>query len=75
MNEYETKILNRIEQLIFEGKLSNEFLVSNLKLCSEYLNLQRISDASKNIGKTTQHLRKSDQVIKIAGYQLFINNE
>ena len=41
MTEYEQNILNRIEELIHNHKLSNDFLVSNLKLSADYLNLQR----------------------------------
>lgn len=75
MTEYENKVYNRIGQLIHDGKLSNDFLVSNLKLSAEYLNLQRISDYSKQNNISTQGLRGNKNIIKICNYQLIINND
>jgi len=66
MTKYEKDILNKIGQLVQDGKLSNDFLVSNLKLSVDFLNLQRISDYAKENGKSTQGLR--------GNYQLIINN-
>jgi hypothetical protein len=75
MTKYEQDILNRIGSLIHEGKLSNDFLVSNLKLSVEYLNLQRISDYSKQNNISTQGLRGNKNIIKICNYQLIIDND
>ena len=77
MTEYEQNILNRIEQLIHDGKLSNDFLVSNLKLSCDYLNLKRLSVYEKEYGKSTQGLRKhhKNKIIKICNYQLIIDND
>lgn len=74
MTDYEQKIYNRIGQLIQNGKLSNDFLVSNLKLSVDYLNLKRVSDYSKENDKSTQGLRGNKNIIKICGYQLIIDN-
>jgi hypothetical protein len=75
MTEYETNIINRIGDLIHKGKLTNDFLVSNLKLSADYLNLKRVSDYGKENKKTTQGLRGSDKIIKICDYQLVIDND
>jgi hypothetical protein len=75
MTKYEQDIINRIGELIHEGKVSNEFLVSNLKLSVEYLNLQRISDYSKQNNISTQGLRGNKNIIKICNYQLIIDND
>ncbi len=75
MTDYEQKIYNRIGNLIHEGKLSTEFLVSNLKLSAEYLNLQRVSEYGKENDKSTQGLRGAKNIIKICGYQLIYNND
>lgn len=75
MTKYEQDILNRIGNLIHEGKLSNDFLISNLKLSVEYLNLQRISEYAKENSKSTQGLRGNKNIIEICGYQLIINNQ
>jgi hypothetical protein len=40
MNDYERKILTQIGTLYQEGKLTDEFMVSNMKQCEEYLNLK-----------------------------------
>ena len=69
MTKYEQNIINRIEELILEGKVSNDFLISNLKLSVSYLNLKRVSDYAKSEGKSTQGLRGSKKIIKICDYQ------
>ena len=74
MTKYEKDILNKIGQLVQDGKLSNDFLVSNLKLSVDFLNLQRISDYAKENGKSTQGLRGNKNIVKICNYQLIINN-
>lgn len=48
MTDFEQNILNRIENLIIEGKLSNEFLVKNIKLNGEYLGLKTKSDYARD---------------------------
>jgi hypothetical protein len=77
MTDYENNILNKIEELINEGKLSNTFLVLNLKLSCDYLNLQRISDYSKDNNITTQGVlrNRKNKIIKICNYNLIYNNE
>ena len=77
MTDLERDILENIEKFIQEDKLSNEFLVSNLKLSVQYLNLMRISEYSDEISKSTQGIRKyeTDKIINICGYQLIINNQ
>ena len=74
MTKYEQNIINKIGQLIQDGKLSNDFLVSNLKLSVDFLNLKRVSEYAKEEGKSTQGLRGSKNIIKICGYQLIIDN-
>ena len=59
MTKYEKDILNKIGQLVQDGKLSNDFL-----------NLQRISDYAKENGKSTQGLRGNKNIVKICNYQL-----
>ena len=48
MCDLEEKVLNRLENLIIENQLSNDNLVQIIELCGSYLNLQTISDYSKN---------------------------
>ena len=75
MTQKEQNIINRIEEIITTDGVSNEFLVSLLKLSCEYLVLERVSETAKRENKTTQGIRKFRNIVKICGYQLTINNE
>ena len=77
MTDYEKDTLKKIESLIHEGKLTNDFLVANLQLSAEYLNLQRVETIAKETGKSNWWIRKSraKDIIKICNHQLIINNE
>jgi len=76
MTEIEQEYLEKLEKRIYEKGISNDFLVSLLKLSENYLNLQRISHFAKENNKTTQGVRRfeSNRIIKICKYQLIINN-
>lgn len=77
MNELEQLYLERLENKIMSEGVSNEFLVSLLKLSCSYLNLQRVSDYSKKNKITTQGLRKyhKSKIIKISNMQFVIDND
>lgn len=75
MTQKEQNIINRIEEIILTEGVSNEFLVSTLKLCAFYLQLERVSETAKKENKTTQGIRKFRNIVKICGYQLTINND
>ena len=47
MTKREHDILNRIGELIQSGELSNDFVVQNIILSGNYLNLQTVSDYAK----------------------------
>ncbi len=48
MTELEQVILNKIAKLVYEGKLSNDFLVQNIEQSGDFLNLKTISDYAKD---------------------------
>lgn len=75
MTQKEQNIINRIEEIITKEGISNEFLVSLLKLSEQYLQLERVSETAKREDKTTQGIRKFRNIVKICGYQLTINNQ
>ena len=77
MTDYERKILTQIGTLYQEGKLTDEFMVSNMKQCEEYLNLKSISEYAKSIGKTSQGVRmyRKKNIIKICNFQMIIDND
>ena len=76
MSELEQEYLYKLEKRINDIGVSNDFLVSIMKLCETYLNLQRISVYSKENRKTPQGMRKyrKNNIIKICDYQLIIDN-
>ena len=57
MTEYEQNILNRIEQLYIEGMISNSFLVQNIKLSGDFLNLKTKSAYSASKGISYQGVK------------------
>lgn len=75
MTEREQTIINRFEEIILTEGVSNGFLVSTLKLCSFYLQLERVSETAKRENKTSQGIRKFREVVKICDYQFTINND
>jgi len=74
MTDYEINTLNRIGQLVQEGKLSNEFLVNTCKLCADFLNLQKVAEYAKEKGISRQAAYKHD-VVEIFGTKFVIDNE
>ena len=76
MTDVEKSYLDRLENKIYSGDISNEFLVSLMKLSETYLGLIRIKDYAKEVGKTEQSIRRyhKNNIIKICNHQLIINN-
>ena len=74
MTDKEIIIINRIEEIINVDGVSNDFLISMLKLCEQYLQLERVSKTAERENKTTQGIRKFRNIVKICDYQLTINN-
>jgi len=77
LTEYERDVLNRLCDLIEQGRLTNNFIVANLQQSVLYLNLTRVEKYSKQIGKSNWGVRKyyKNKIIKICDYQLVINNK
>jgi len=75
MNDLEQKILNRLENLIIENKLSNDNLVQIIELCGSYLNLQTISDYSKDNNISYNGVKKCRNVIEIFNVKFVIDND
>jgi hypothetical protein len=77
MTKYEQLILDRVIELIHKKKIGNDFLVANLQLSVDYLNLTRVSDYAKEIKTSNWGTRKQhkDKIVKVCGHQLIVNNE
>ena len=75
MNDLEQKVLNRLENLIIENKLSNDNLVQIIELCGSYLNLQTISDYSKDNKISYNGVKKFRDIREIFNVKFVIDND
>ncbi len=75
MNDLEQKVLNRLENLIIENKLSNDNLVQIIELCGSYLNLQTISDYSKDNKISYNGVKKCRDIREIFNVKFVIDND
>ena len=76
MTDFEANKINEIQNMIIEGKLSGAFLVANLQLSIDYLNLVRVKDYAKSINKSEWGVRRvyKNKIVKICNYQLVIDD-
>jgi len=70
MTDFEINIVNRLEQLIFEGKINQECQFKIFNLMCEYLNLKSISHEAKEKGITPQAVYKRRNIIEKFGIKL-----
>lgn len=78
MTKKEKDIINRIEDLILEGELSNDFLVQNIILSGSYLNLMTISDYAKRYNMQYSAAKKpynGRRIEKFFNVNFIIDNE
>lgn len=75
MTKREQNILNRIEELIFNGELSPEFLVKNIELAGKYLNLQTISDYAKEKNLSYNGVKKCRNIINLINHKFVFDND
>lgn len=75
LTDFEKDIVKRIEQLIHEGKLSNDFLVQNIELCGKYLNLTTISDYAKQHKISYNGVKKFRKIINLFNVKFVIDND
>ena len=75
LSEKERLIKQRLEELFYSDEISNNGLVSIMKLCEELLALKRVSTYAKQNKISTQGARKFRNTIKVCGYTLVIDND
>lgn len=77
MTEIEQQYIDRLERKIHTDGVTNDFLVSLLKLSETYLQLTRIKEYASQVNKSEQAIRRYDTnaIVKVCNYQLVINNE
>ncbi len=67
LTKKEQIVIDRIEQLTFEGELSDDCLVQIIELCGKYLNLETIPNAAKRTGKSYNGIKKTSKIIALFG--------
>ena len=70
LTKYEQDILDRLTELIHEGKLSDTFMVESLKLLADYSNLSRVKDYAARHNITPQGVMKCRNTFSLAGYHV-----
>lgn len=77
MTDFEQKVLDRIGELYTESKLSNDFLVKNIELSGNFLNLVTKSAYSRHFGISYQGVKptKTRQIKDLFGVKFVIDNE
>ena len=75
LTEYEQKSIEKLEQAVFEGRLSNTALVQIIELAGSFLNLQTISDYAKTNGISYNGAKKFRQNITLFGVKFVVDND
>ena len=68
------KILNRLSELIETNQLNNEDLVQIIEHLGSYLNLQTISDYSKQNNLSYNGVKKCRKISKLFNVKFVIDN-
>ena len=69
------KILNRLSELIETNQLNNEDLVQIIEHVGSYLNLQTISEYSKENNLSYNGVKKCRKIIKLFNVKFVIDNQ
>ncbi len=75
MTELEQIILNKIAELVYKGKLSNDFLVQNIEQSGSFLNLKTISDYARTKKKSYNGVKNFRNIVKLFNVKYVIDNE
>ena len=68
MTDFERKTLDRLRELYMNGQLSDDFMVSNLKLTADYSNLKRLKDYADTHNLSIPGVKKCRNAFRLAGY-------
>lgn len=74
MSKLSEKINNRISDMVQNGELSNDDMVSIIEHIGGYLNLQTISDYAKGNNISYNGAKKCRKVIEIFNVKFVIDN-
>ena len=70
-----SKIKELIDSSMYENKLTNDELVQIMEQVADYLNLQKVSDYSKENNITPKGVYKCREVIDFRGFKYVIDND
>lgn len=68
MNDFEKQTLERIRELVMEGKLSDPFMIEGLKLLADYSNLKNVKDYATEYKIRPQSVYRFRKPFRLAGY-------
>ena len=74
LTKTETNVLHRIEEMIKEGKLSNDCLVQLIELSGNYLNIQTIPNYAKSNNISYNGAKKFRDIREIFDVKFVIDN-
>ena len=74
LTEKEKDILQRLEKYIYQNKVSNEFQVQIIELAGSFLNLQTISNYSRDKNLSYNGVKKCRQIIELFKIKFVIDN-
>lgn len=74
LNEFESKVLERLEILVQKNELSNDCLLEIIKMAGSYLNLKTISDYAKENNLSYNGVKKCRKTVEIFNVKFVIDN-
>jgi hypothetical protein len=75
MTEYEIKIIEKLQQSVIEGQISNECLVQIIEQCGSFLNLKTISNYAKENSISYNGAKKFRENIELFGVKFILDND
>ena len=75
LTENEIKMIHKFEKYVYEHKVSNEFLVKIIELSGSFLNIQTISDYSRNNKISYNAAKKFRNVLEMFNIKWVIDND
>ena len=69
-----SKIKELIDLAMYESQLTNDELVQIMEHAADYLNLQKVSDYSKENNITPKGVYKCREVINFRGFKYVVDN-
>jgi hypothetical protein len=75
LTKIEDNVLNRIEEMIQKGNISNNCLLQLIELSGDYLNIQTIPNYAKNNSISYNGAKNHRNIKKIFGVKFVIDND